>query len=151
MLAAAVLPIVIGAACGSSSSSGRTAATSGSSAPVSSTSDAPITTVATNDRYPFDATSAGQFPGTTLDQRLHMAKQVCDSIAAHGGNYPQWLTLVATQGSAAVVDFPVTQQVLSSFSGLAVKSVCPTYLEQLQGALNSLASSLSSASGSTSG
>lgn len=151
MLLPAVLPIIVATACGGGSSNGKTAAASSAAPSASSNTDAPITTVATNDRYPFDATSAGQFPGTSLDQRLHMAKQVCDSIAAHGGSYPQWLTLLATQGSAAVVDFPVTPTVLSSFSGLAVKSVCPAYLEQLQGALNSLASSLSSASSSSSG
>jgi len=67
-----------------------------------------------------------------------MAQQVCDSIAQHGDDYPAWLKLTLTQDLRTLVPFPVTQQVLTSFSGLAVKAVCPKYLAQLQNALNSL-------------
>jgi hypothetical protein len=92
-----------------------------------------VTTAAGASQFPFDSTSAKQFPGTSLDQRLTMAQQVCDSIRSHGDNYVTWLSLSNTRND--LVPFAADHQTLVAFSGLAVKGVCPGYLPQLQSAL----------------
>lgn len=135
--------VCLTAACSSSKSNGA-ATTTSSSGPVT-------TAIVTDPQYPFDRTSALQFPGTSLDQRLHMAQQVCDSIKSHGDNYPQWLALITTEPTSALVPFAATPQTLVSFSGLAVRYVCPQYLAQLQDSLSSLSASLSSSATLSSG
>src|SRR5437016_14137370 len=55
-----------------------------------------VTTFAGAAQFPFDETSAHQFPGTSLDGRLEMAQQVCDSIRSHGNDYVAWLKLSKT-------------------------------------------------------
>jgi len=122
------------AACGSDVTP-RTAAPSSASTIVTAPSAA---------AFPFDTTSARQFPGTSLDQRLQMAQQVCDSIRSHGDDYVAWLNLTKTR--ADLVSFSASAETLVSFSGLAVKALCPDYVSQLQAALEggSVASSTSS-------
>ena len=123
----------------------------GGGASAKSSSAGPVTTaVVTNAQFPFDATSAKEFPGTTLDQRLQMAQSVCDSIHAHGDNFPAWLALTTQQPAASLVPFAATQSTLVAFAGLAVRYVCPQYLSQLQGALNSLSASSTVSVGSSS-
>jgi hypothetical protein len=98
-----------------------------------SSSSATIVTAPSASAFPFDTTSARQFPGTSLDHRLQMAQQVCDSIRAHGDDYVAWLNLTKTRSD--LVTFSSSAEILVSFSGLAVKALCPEYVAQLQGAL----------------
>jgi hypothetical protein len=122
----ALLAVVGAAACGSDSATG---------ANDSSSSSPTVSTAPSANGYPFDATSAREFPGTSLDQRLHMAQEVCDSIKAKGSdNYVTWLNLSKTRND--LVSFSASPQILVAFSGLAVKAVCPNYLDQLQSALS---------------
>ena len=121
----AAATVVGAAACGSDAA---TSASSSSSSPT-------VTTALSANGYPFDATSAAQFPGTTLDQRLHMAQEICESIKTQGSdNYVTWLNLTKTRND--LVSFAAPPQTLVAFSGLAVKAVCPNYLNQLQSALS---------------
>jgi hypothetical protein len=64
-----------------------------------------------------------------------MAQEVCDSIKQHGDDYVAWLNLTKTRHD--LVSFSASPQLLVAFSGLAVKSVCPRYLGQLQAAITS--------------
>ena len=123
----ALLAVIGAAACGSDSGTG---------ANDSSSSSPTVSTAPSADGYPFDATSARQFPGTSLDQRLHMAQEVCDSIKTKASdNYVTWLNL--TKARKDLVSFSASPEILVAFSGLAVKSVCPSYLDQLQAAITS--------------
>ena len=114
--------------CGACTSGATSASGSGASSPT-------ITTAPSSDAFPFDATSAREFPGTSLDERLRRAQEVCDSIKRNGDDYVAWLNL--TKARRDLVTFSASPEILVAFSGLAVKSVCPSYLGQLQAAITS--------------
>lgn len=123
-MAAAATAVATLAACGGS----------GDDQSSTTTTTAPtVTTVASNDAYPFDATSATYFPGVSLEGRLKRAQQVCASIHTNGDNFVLWLTMTKTRSD--LVPFTLTPEKMALFAGLAVKSVCPKYLKQLQDAL----------------
>jgi len=111
------------------------AACSGGSGTATPASSAPktVTTFAGAPQFPFDATSANEFPGVSLERRLEMAQEVCDSIKSHGDDIVAWLHLSTTRHD--LVSFTASQGTFSAFVGLAVKAICPQYLVQLQGAL----------------
>jgi len=127
-LGAIAVGVALTAGCGSSGN-GHAASSTSATSSVATTVNA----------FPFEQTSANQFPGTSLEQRRQMAQQVCDSIKSHGDDYPAWLKLTLTRTD--LVPFAASQQTLVAFSGLAVKTYCSQYVAQLQGALSSITAS----------